>query len=94
MAQQLGASGDFAWAYVIAHEMGHHVQNELGTTAQVAQAGRDEQVGDDRLQKEQTGTVRPDTFTHGTSRQRRAWFDRGYRSADPGDCDTFSASHL
>jgi uncharacterized protein len=137
MAQQLGASGDFACAYVIAHEMGHHVQNELGTTAQVAQAGRDEQVGaeglsvrtelqadcyagvwastvykkgdldegdieeafgaaravgDDRLQKEQTGTVRPDTFTHGTSRQRRAWFDRGYRSADPGDCDTFSAS--
>ena len=51
-------------------------------------------VGDDRLQKEQTRTVRPDTFTHGTSRQRRAWFDRGYRSADPGDCDAFSASHL
>jgi predicted metalloprotease len=139
MTEQLGASGDFAWAYVIAHEMGHHVQNELGTTAQVAKAGRDEQVGaeglsvrtelqadcyagiwastvykkgdldegdieeafgaaravgDDRLQKEQTGTVRPDTFTHGTSKQRRAWFDRGYRSADPGDCDTFSAAHL
>jgi predicted metalloprotease len=139
MAQQLGATGDFAWAYVIAHEMGHHAQNELGTSAQVAKARRDEQVGaeglsvrtelqadcyagvwastvykkgdldegdieeafgaaravgDDRLQKEQTGTVRPDTFTHGTSRQRRSWFDRGYRSADPGDCDTFSAEHL
>jgi predicted metalloprotease len=136
MADQLGASGDFAWAYVIAHEMGHHVQNESGTTAQVAQAGQDEQtgadglsvrtelqadcyagvwastvyeegdldegdiqeafgaaraVGDDRLQKEATGTVKPDTFTHGTSQQRRAWFDRGYRSADPGACDTFSA---
>jgi uncharacterized protein len=139
MQQQLGASGDFAWAYVIAHEMGHHVQDELGVSAQVAKAPRDEQtgaeglsvrtelqadcyagvwaatvykkgdldegdieeafgaaraVGDDRLQKEQTGTVRPDTFTHGTSAQRRAWFDRGYRSADPGDCDTFSAAHL
>jgi predicted metalloprotease len=139
MADQLGASGDFAWAYVIAHEMGHHVQNESGATAQVAKAGSDEQtgadglsvrtelqadcyagvwastvyeegaldegdiqeafgaaraVGDDRLQKETTGTVKPDTFTHGTSQQRRAWFDRGYRSADPGACDTFSADDL
>jgi uncharacterized protein len=139
MTQQLGASGDFAWAYVIAHEMGHHVQNESGTSARVAQAGRDEQigaeglsvrtelqadcyagvwaatvykegdldegdidealgaaraVGDDRLQKAATGSVHPDTFTHGTSAQRRGWFDRGYRSADPGDCDTFSASQL
>jgi uncharacterized protein len=139
MAQQLGASGDFAWAYVIAHEMGHHVQDELGTTAEVAKAPRDQQtgaeglsvrtelqadcyagvwastvykegaldegdldeafgaaraVGDDRLQKEQTGTVRPDTFTHGTSQQRRAWFDRGYRTADPGKCDTYAAEHL
>jgi predicted metalloprotease len=49
MADQLGASGDFAWAYVIAHEMGHHVQNESGTTAQVAQAGRDEQAGAEGL---------------------------------------------
>ena len=139
MASQLGASGDFAWAYVIAHEMGHHVQNESGTAAQVAKADQDEQtgadglsvrtelqadcyagvwastvyeegdldegdiqeafgaarsVGDDRLQKQATGTVKPDTFTHGTSQQRRAWFNRGYRSADPGDCDTFSAEDL
>jgi uncharacterized protein len=139
MQQQLGASGDFAWAYVIAHEMGHHVQDELGVSAQVAKAPRSEQtgaeglsvrtelqadcyagvwastvykegaldegdieeafgaaraVGDDRLQKEQTGTVNPDSFTHGTSAQRRAWFDRGYKSADPGKCDTFSAAHL
>jgi predicted metalloprotease len=139
MADQLGASGDFAWAYVIAHEMGHHVQNESGTSAQVAKAGQDEQtgaeglsvrtelqadcyagvwastvyeegdldegdiqeafgaaraVGDDRLQKQATGTVKPDTFTHGTSQQRRAWFDRGYRSADPRNCDTFAADEL
>jgi uncharacterized protein len=139
MADQLGASGDFAWAYVIAHEMGHHVQNESGTSAQVASARQDEQtgaeglsvrtelqadcyagvwastvyeegdleegdikeafgaaraVGDDRLQKQATGTVQPDTFTHGTSQQRRTWFDRGYRSADPGKCDTFSADDL
>ena len=37
MEQQLGASGDFAWAYVIAHEVGHHVQNELGTSGKVHQ---------------------------------------------------------
>jgi predicted metalloprotease len=37
MERQLGASGDFAWAYVIAHEVGHHVQNELGTSGEVHQ---------------------------------------------------------
>ncbi len=139
MTDQLGASGDFAWAYVIAHEMGHHVQDESGTTAQVAKAdpgdrtgadglsvrtelqadcyagvwastvykqgalddgdldeafGAARAVGDDRLQKQATGTVKPDTFTHGTSQQRREWFNRGYRSGDPGDCDTFSADEL
>lgn len=38
MRNQLGASGDFAWAYVIAHELGHHVQTLLGTSSQVSQA--------------------------------------------------------
>ncbi len=133
--KQLGAPGDFAWAYVIAHEMGHHVQNELGTSDRVTKLTNEDPndanelsvrtelqadcyagvwgatvfkkgqldkgdlgealnaasaVGDDRLQKEAGGTVKPDTFTHGTSAQRKHWFETGYDSADPSTCDTFS----
>jgi predicted metalloprotease len=139
MRRQLGASGDFAWAYVIAHEMGHHVQRMTGTSSEVERLSRSdpadanelsvrqelqadcyagvwaatvyaegalepgdldeafnaaEAVGDDRLQRQATGSVDPDSFTHGTSEQRRSWFERGYRSGDPGDCDTFSAESL
>jgi hypothetical protein len=139
MERQLGASGDFAWAYVIAHEMGHHVQRELGTSEEVRrrqqessddanelsvrlelqadcysgfwastvfEAGDLEQgdldeaftaseaVGDDRLQQQAGGSVNPDSFTHGTSEQRRRWFTKGYESADAGACDTFSAETL
>ena len=135
MTRELRAPGDFAWAYVIAHEMGHHVQEELGTDDRVRDAVRRdgsqanalsvrqelqadcyagiwarsvyqggdleagdideaftaaEAVGDDRLQREATGTVRPDTFTHGTSAQRHNWFNVGYASGRPEDCDTFS----
>jgi predicted metalloprotease len=133
MANQLQASGDFAWAYVIAHEMGHHVQKQLGTSDQVEQLQREHPdrrnelsvrlelqadcyagvwakaaykdlqpgdiqeamtasraVGDDRLQRQATGTVNPDTFTHGTSEQRAKWFSRGQQSGQPSDCDTFS----
>jgi hypothetical protein len=133
MQNQLGASGDFAWAYVIAHEMGHHVQQQLGTSDQVTQLGREHPdqrnalsvrlelqadcyagvwaktvykeldpgdideamnasraVGDDRLQRQATGSVNPDTFTHGTSEQRSKWFSRGQQSGQPSDCDTFS----
>jgi uncharacterized protein len=135
MAEQLGARGDFAWAYVIAHEMGHHVQNMLGTSERVRglqqerpgdanqlsvrlelQAdcyagvwattvfakgdleegdldeafGAAEAVGDDRLQRRSSGTVNPDSFTHGTSEQRKKWFNAGYKSGKPDDCDTFS----
>jgi predicted metalloprotease len=139
MTSELRAPGDFAWAYVIAHEMGHHVQQELGTDDEVRRAAQDdpgqanalsvrqelqadcyagvwargvfragdleegdieeaftaaEAVGDDRLQREATGTVRPDTFTHGTSAQRRRWFDTGYASGRPERCDTFAADTL
>jgi predicted metalloprotease len=139
MRRQLGASGDFAWAYVIAHEMGQHVQRMTGASSEVERLSRSdpadanelsvrqelqadcyagvwaatvyaegalepgdldeafnaaEAVGDDRLQRQATGSVDPDSFTHGTSEQRRSWFERGYRSGDPGDCDTFSAESL
>jgi predicted metalloprotease len=139
MQRQLGASGDFAWAYVIAHEMGHHVQNELGTSEEVRRlSGEDpddanelsvrlelqadcyagvwastvfregdlergdlreaftasEAVGDDRLQRQAGQRVDPDSFTHGTSEQRRRWFETGYRSGDAGSCDTFVVDEL
>jgi uncharacterized protein len=139
MQRQLGASGDFAWAYVIAHELGHHVQREVGTSDEVhreQQSNPDEAnelsvrlelqadcyagfwassvfevgdlergdlreaftaseaVGDDRLQQQAGGRVNPDSFTHGTSEQRRRWFTKGYKSADAGACDTFSAEEL
>ena len=133
-----GASGDFAQAYVIAHEIGHHVQNLLGTSTQVTKAQRGlgkaggnelsvklelqadcfaglwgyhanrsrqvlEQgdieealtaasaIGDDRLQKEAQGYVVPESFTHGTSKQRVYWFKRGIESGDVGDCETFDS---
>lgn len=139
MERQLGASGDFAWAYVIAHEIGHHVQNLTGTSAEVDQLSRHnpdqanelsvrqelqadcyagvwastvfaqgdleqgdieeafnaaESVGDDRLQQQAGGRVDPDSFTHGTSEQRRTWFNQGFESGVPADCDTFSVETL
>jgi uncharacterized protein len=47
-------------------------------------------VGDDRLQRQAAGSINPDSFTHGTSEQRRTWFERGYEGGDPDNCDTFS----
>ena len=132
------APGDFAQAYVIAHEVGHHVQNLLGISSQVAelrdrlderqanelsvrvelqadcyagvwahhaQRSRDileagdleealgaaSAIGDDRIQRQTQGTVIPDSFTHGSSAQRVAWFRTGYESGDIERCDTFSA---
>jgi predicted metalloprotease len=51
-------------------------------------------VGDDRIQEASAGRVIPEQFTHGTSAQRQAWFQRGYTSGDPNQCDTWSASEL
>ena len=137
MERQLQASGDFAWAYVIAHEVGHHVQQQLGTSAEVDKLRRSdpdraneasvrlelqadcyagvwahavfdelepgdldeairasEAVGDDRLQQQAGRGVNPDSFTHGSSAQRHAWFERGRKRGEPADCDTFSVEDL
>ena len=137
---RFGAGGEAARAYVIAHEMGHHVQHLLGATAQAERMGaRGAQsgsvrlelqadcyagvwanhasevsggkvtldpkdiedglraaaaVGDDNLQRQATGQVSPDSFTHGSSAQRMRWFRAGASSGDPGACDTFGASSL
>jgi predicted metalloprotease len=138
---RFGASGDFAQAYVLAHEVGHHVQNLLGIDAQMRrlqsqnpgegnqlsvrlelqadclagvwahatnQAGRGDKglmelepgdleeglraaaaIGDDRIQRMQTGHVFPDKFTHGTSEQRVTWLRRGFDQGQPNACQTF-----
>ena len=127
--------GDFAIAYVIAHEVGHHVQNLIGTAEEVrrlqqglSQAEANElsvalelqadfyagvwahhnqenldpgdieealsaasAVGDDAIMKRTSGTVVPDAFTHGTSRQRVEWFTKGYRTGNISQGETFEA---
>ena len=137
LRQRYGAPGDFAQAYVVAHEIGHHVQNLLGTSDEVRQAqqlrpgeanglsvalelqadcyagvyGASAQargllergdleeglsaaaaVGDDRLQRQATGRINVETFTHGSSEQRMSWFERGFDTGDPNACNTFNAS--
>lgn len=139
LTRRFGAAGDFAQAYVLAHEIGHHVQKQLGIEAQVRESQRRrpnaandlsvrmelqadcfagvwgghyaargglEQgdfeegmraaaaVGDDRIQKMSQGYVNPEGFTHGTSEQRQRWFNQGFRTGDPRQCDTFSGSPL
>jgi predicted metalloprotease len=134
--QRFGAPGDFAQAYVVAHEVGHHVQNLLGINERVSRAQRqaDEAqantlsvrlelqadcyagvwghhadqkqmlepgdveeglqaaaaIGDDRLQRQSSGRVVPESFTHGSSAQRAEWLRRGLASGRVQDCDTFS----
>ena len=136
LQRQLGAKGEFARAYVVAHELGHHVQDLLGIEkraqsgvmkgasgnsvrlelqadcyagiwAHSAQArnlletgdlesaiGAASRIGDDVLQKEETGRVRPESFTHGTAEQRQRWLKRGFDSGSLSQCDTFGASAL
>ena len=136
---RLHAKGDFAQAYVIAHEIGHHVQKILGITARgqrlrgqpeegengtsvrmelqadcfagiwghstaqrdVLESGDLDEalgaaaaVGDDRLQRQATGTVSPETWTHGSSKERARWFRRGFDTGDLKACDTFTARQL
>ncbi|MBX3499879.1 MAG: neutral zinc metallopeptidase [Alphaproteobacteria bacterium] len=136
------APGDFAQAYVIGHEVGHHIQRLLGILAKVQERKRvvgqteanalqvrvelqadcfagawafhanrkrailepgdvDEAlraaaaIGDDTLQGQGgRGTIRPETFTHGSAAQRQRWFKRGLQSGSLRDCDTFTAREL
>jgi uncharacterized protein len=126
----------FVQAYVIAHEYGHHVQDQLGVLDQIrgsrqgpesksvrselqadcyagvwaanaVETGLIDQltqadinsglaaaaaIGDDRIQQKTQGQVNPETWTHGSSEQRRRWFSRGYRHGTPAACNTFSGS--
>ncbi|MHC1699296.1 MAG: neutral zinc metallopeptidase [Geobacteraceae bacterium] len=140
LREKFQAPGDFAMAYVIAHEVGHHVQTLLGINAKVMalrsrvsetefnrylvrlelqadylagvwaqhaermklleEGDLDEAlnaasaVGDDRIQKSGRGYVVPDSFTHGTSEQRKRWFYKGFKAGDLSGWDTFSEGQL
>jgi uncharacterized protein len=135
LKRRFGAPGDFAQAYVIAHELGHHVQKLLGISERVraTEAARPDRanalsvrlelqadclagvwghstqqrdileqgdvdealaaasaIGDDRIQRSATGTTNPETWTHGSGRQRVAWFQRGLDAGRVDACDTFT----
>jgi len=142
LQKRLGAEGDFAVAYIIAHEVGHHVQKLLGTMQilddararrvnektmneltvrlelqadflagvwvhhaqkmfDILEEGDLEEalnaatsVGDDRIQMQQQGYVVPDSFTHGTSAQRKNWLRKGILTGDYNQGNTFDRSLL
>ena len=140
LQQRFGAPGDFAQAYVIAHEIGHHVQNLLGTSTEVhrlqqsnpgaanelsvrlelqadclagvwgnhanrtrnlLEPGDVEEglraaaaIGDDMMQRQSAGRVRPESWTHGSSEMRVRWLRQGLSTGDPDQCDTFQADRL
>lgn len=90
---------------MIAHEVGHHVQNLLGISDKVQSArqrlGDVEEalnaassIGDDRLQRQAGGHVVPESFTQGSSEQRMRWFQRGIRDGTLEACDTFEVAEL
>ncbi|MBN2072774.1 MAG: neutral zinc metallopeptidase [Actinobacteria bacterium] len=139
LQHEFNAPGDFAMAYVMAHEVGHHIQTILGIMedvqslqSQMSQAEANEYnvrlelqadylagvwahyvnkynyleegdieealnaasaVGDDRIQEEHMGYAVPDTFTHGTSEQRRRWFYKGFKSGTLEEGDTFAVDY-
>ena len=123
LRSRFGAPGDFAQAYVLAHEVGHHVQSligdRFGTSNEgsvrrelqadcfagvwgyymaregVLESGDVEEglgaaaaIGDDRLQRMSTGTVSPESFTHGSSAQRTEWLRRGLAAGRMESCET------
>jgi predicted metalloprotease len=141
LKRRFNAPGDFAQAYVVAHEVGHHVQTLLGIAEKVQDAKQRvgerqanqiqvrmelqadclagvwaslnnqlknrlqpgdiesglnaaKQIGDDMIQRQQTGRVVPDAFTHGSSEQRVRWFKRGLDTGQIQQCDTFNATDL
>lgn len=140
LQKRFNAPGDFAMAYVVAHEVGHHIQTLMGTSQQMArlrsQVSKQEYneysvrmelqadflagvwahhikgkglleegdieealraanaIGDDNLQKQAQGYVVPESFTHGTSRQRVYWFKKGFTTGDISQGDTFNATRL
>jgi predicted metalloprotease len=141
LENKFNSPGDFAQAYVVAHEVGHHVQNLLGIsnkvhaeqsrmskeeanelsvrlelqadflagvwanhaqkTQRILEPGDVESglraataIGDDRLQLEAQGYVVPDSFTHGTSKQRVRWFRKGLETGDIEQGDTFNTREL
>ena len=136
--QKMGAGGDFAQTYVLAHEVGHHIQNLLGVSMAVQKrqrsvgkaeanqlsvrtelqadcyagvwahhAHKDNQllepgdleegmnaaakIGDDALMRQAGAQVRPEAFTHGSSKQRQEWLYRGLEAGDPQRCDSFAS---
>lgn len=140
LQKRFKAPGDFAMAYVVAHEVGHHIQKLTGVMDKMDELRRqlsqeeynkysvrlelqadfyagvwahytqqenileegdvDEAlnaasaVGDDNIQKQSQGYVVPESFTHGTSEQRKRWFYKGFTSGDIRQGDTFSARSL
>jgi hypothetical protein len=80
------------YAGVWAHSTARRDLLELGDLEEGLRAAA--AVGDDRIQRMSTGRVAPESFTHGSSEQRMAWFRTGFESGEPGACDTFSAPAL